>query len=157
MSLDLLAPKSSPDTRVREPSFASSLVPSRPASRLLAVGVGAGAETVTAIARYIARPEDLAAFKAGEILMAEETTPAWEAALARAAGVVVNQGDEACHAALAARKLGIPAVVAAHDGASPLWTGAMVTLVVGADGAGRVYQEMAREDRPPRRLVVGFL
>lgn len=157
MSLDLLAPRSSPETRTREPSLVSALVPSRPASRLLAVGVGAGAPTVTAMARYVARVEDLSDLKAGEILMAEETTPAWEAAIARAAGVVVNRGDEACHAALAARKLGVPVVAGAHDGASPLWTGAMLTLVVGEDGAGRVYQELAAEGRAPRRPVVGFL
>lgn len=157
MSLDVLAPKSSPENRVRNRSLTETLIPARPASRLLAVGIGVGSRTVTAMARYIARPEDADELKAGEILMTEETTPAWEAALARAAGVVVNRGDEASHAALAARKLGLPAMVAAHDGASPLWTGAKLTLVVGEDGAGRLYQELAREDRPPSRAALSFL
>jgi pyruvate,water dikinase len=140
MSLDVLDPRS---LRAGERSLASTLVPSRPASRLLAVGLGVGAKTVTGRARYVARPQDLDALQPGEILMAEETAPAWEPALARAAGVVVNRGDEASHAALAARRLGVPAVVAAHDGASPLWTGAVITLVAGADGSGRIYQELA--------------
>jgi pyruvate,water dikinase len=141
MSLDVLDPRSA---RAGERSLAHTLVPSRPASRLLAVGLGVGAKTVTGRARYVARPQDLDGLRPGEIVMAEETTPAWDAGLARAGGIVVNRGDESCHAAQAARRLGVPAVVAAHDGASPLWTGAVIALVAGEDGSGRIFQELTR-------------
>jgi len=127
----------------RAPSFGSAPPPSRPDSRLLAVGVGVGEATVTGAARYVSRPEQLALLKPGEILMAEATGPAWDAALARAAAIVVNDGGPMCHAAAMARKLDIPAVIAAGGGASPLWSGATVTVAVGEDRIGRLYQELS--------------
>ena len=107
---------------------------------VLASGWAVGEGRATGVGRFIRRAEDLGALQPGEILLADVTTPDWEAAMATAAGIVTNRGGADSHAAVTARRLRIPAVVGAVDGASPLWTGALLHLVC-ADGlVGRVRQ-----------------
>ena len=52
---------------------------------------------------------------AGEVLVADTTTPDWEPVMKTAAAIVTNRGGRTCHAAIVARELGIPAVVGADD------------------------------------------
>jgi len=127
----------------RVPAFGPGLGGDRPGSRLLAVGAGVGEASVTGVARYVSRPDQLALIRPGEIVMAEATGPAWEAGLAHAGGIVVNDVGPLCHAEAIARKFEIPAVIAAGGGASPLWSGATVTLAVAEGGIGRLYQELS--------------
>lgn len=134
----------------RVAAFGSALFPNRPGSRLLAVGAGVGEASVTGVARYVARPDQLALIRPGEIVMAEATGPAWETGLARAGGIVVNDAGPLCHAAAMAKKLDIPAVIGSGGGASPLWSGATVTLAIGEDGIGRLYQELSPAAAGPR-------
>ena len=54
------------------------------------------------------------AFKPGEVLVADTTTPDWEPVMKTAAAIVTNRGGRTCHAAIVARELGIPAVVGAE-------------------------------------------
>ena len=51
------------------------------------------------------------AFRPGEILVAETTTPDWQPVMKTAAAIVTNRGGRTCHAAIVARELGVPAVV----------------------------------------------
>ena len=60
-------------------------------------------------------PQDFAAFRDGDVLVAKATAPAWTPLFARAAAVVTDGGTLAAHASLVAREYGIPAVVGTGD------------------------------------------
>lgn len=107
---------------------------------VLASGRAVGGQRVTGIGRFISSEADLDDFRPGEILMAEYTLPEWQPVLEQAAAIITNQGGKTCHAALAARKLGVPAVVGTVSGASRLWTGATLTVCCGEGDVGRVYE-----------------
>jgi pyruvate,water dikinase len=107
---------------------------------VLASGLAVGQATATGVARFIASAGDLDAFQPGDILMAEFTAPGWEQAMEKAAAIVTNRGGPDSHAAITARRLGVPAVIGAVDGASRLWTGAMLTVSCAEGDVGRVYE-----------------
>jgi pyruvate,water dikinase len=107
---------------------------------VLASGRAVGAQRVTGVGRFISSATDLDDFRPGEILMAEVTLPEWLPVLQQAAAIITNQGGKASHAAVAARRLGVPAVVGTVDGASRLWTGATLTVCCGEGAVGRVYE-----------------
>jgi rifampicin phosphotransferase len=78
--------------------------------------------------RIVRGPEDFGRFQAGEVLVAQSTTPGWTPLLSRAVAVVTDSGSLAAHASLIAREYGIPAVVATHDATSRLADGRRVTV-----------------------------
>ena len=82
--------------------------------------------------RVVAGPEDFAAFRAGEVLVARATGPAWTPLFAKAVGVVTDAGTLAAHASLVAREYGIPAVVGTTDATWRLRTGMHVSVDGGA-------------------------
>ena len=107
---------------------------------VLASGRAVGGQTATGVARFVSSAKDLDGFRAGDILLAEFTVPEWLSTMEKAAAIVTNRGGRACHAAITARKLGVPAVVGTIDGASRLWNGAMVTVSCAEGDVGRVYE-----------------
>ena len=64
--------------------------------------------------RVVADKDGLAAFRPGEVLVAEATSPDWEPVMKTAAAIVTDRGGRTCHAAIVARELGVPAVVGAE-------------------------------------------
>jgi pyruvate,water dikinase len=66
--------------------------------------------------------------RAGDVLVAPYTNPAWTPLFQTAAAVVVDTGSAASHAAITAREYGIPAVMATVDGTGQLWDGQMVKV-----------------------------
>jgi pyruvate,water dikinase len=92
------------------------------------VGQPASAGHVTGRVRVISGPEDFADFRAGEILVASSTAPAWTVLFARAAAVVTDGGTLAAHASLVAREYGIPAVVGTGTATTRLHTGQLVAV-----------------------------
>jgi pyruvate,water dikinase len=109
------------------------------AGDVLASGRAVGEKIATGPVRVIAGGADLSAFKPGDVLVAESTTPDWEPIMKIAAGIVTERGGRTCHAAIVARELGIPAVVGATDAKRTLKTGAMVTVSCAEGDIGRVY------------------
>jgi len=107
---------------------------------VLASGHAVGAKSAIGIARFVSSANDLAAFEPGDILLAEFTAAEWLPAMERAAAIVTNRGGRTCHAAIMARKLGVPAVVGTIDGASRLWNGAMLKVSCTEGAVGRVYE-----------------
>lgn len=106
---------------------------------VLTSGRAVGQAAVAGPVRVIRGADDLAAFRDGEVLVAEATTPDWGTVLRRAAALVTNRGGRTCHAAIVARELDIPAVVGCGDATASLADGATVTVACCEGETGRVY------------------
>lgn len=105
---------------------------------VLAEGRAVGGRIAVGPARVVAHPDELSAFRAGEVLVADTTMPDWGTVMKTAAAVVTNRGGRTCHAAIVARELGIPAVVGCGTATSSIKTGDIIT--VACEGSmGRVY------------------
>ena len=90
--------------------------------------------------RVVTGPEDFDTLLAGEILVAQTTTPGWTPLFARASAVVTDTGSVLAHASLVAREYGIPAVVGTGEATRKLLDGMLVTV----DGsAGVVLQNVS--------------
>lgn len=75
-------------------------------------GLGVGSEVVRGTARVARTPEEaLVALAPGEVLVVPFTTPAYNAVLAMAGGLVTEEGGALSHAAVLARELALPAVI----------------------------------------------
>jgi len=134
---------------------------------VLVRGRAVGERVVAGTARVVNSVSELAHFRAGEVLVAESTTPDWEPVLKTAAAVVSNRGGRTCHAAIVSRELGIPAVVGAGNATTALATGAEVTVSCAEGDIGKVYRgrvpfevqhtdvaELAR--RPSTRIMINI-
>jgi pyruvate,water dikinase len=110
----------------------------RPPARLqgdeILTGLSAGGGEVTARVRVIHGPEEFGNLRAGEILVCPYTNPTWTPLFQRAAGVVVDSGGPASHAAIVAREYGLPAVMGTGNGTTVLHDGDRVRV----DGLGGV-------------------
>lgn len=74
----------------------------------------------------------------GDIIVAEHTDPSWIMILPLAGGLVVERGSLLSHAAIVARELGIPGIVAATGALTWLREGEMVEVDGGAGTVRRV-------------------
>jgi pyruvate,water dikinase len=89
-----------------------------------AASPGVGAGTV----RLVADLDDLSRVKAGDVVVAESTTPDMVSAMSRASGIVTDEGGITSHAAIVARELGVPAVVGTSNATRALSDGEVVTV-----------------------------
>src|SRR3970282_1600078 len=106
------------------------------------------------------RPEEIDRVGAGDILVAQMTTPDFVPAMKRAAAIVTDKGGRTCHAAIVSRELGVPCVVGTDKAKAMLQQGQLVTV----DGArGRVYEGRAEvrlawaEEQKKRRAVAAHI
>jgi len=99
-------------------------------------GMPASPGRATGPVRVVRGPEDFVRFCAGEVLVAQVTTPAWTSLFARAVAVITEGGSLAAHASLVAREYGIPAVVGASEATARLRDGEVVTV----DGSAGVVE-----------------
>jgi len=91
-------------------------------------GVAASPGSVTAPACVINGPEDFAQMKAGDVLVASLTTPAWTPLFARASAVVTDVGGPLSHGSIVAREYGIPAVLGTGGATRRIRNGQMITV-----------------------------
>jgi pyruvate,water dikinase len=91
-------------------------------------GVGASPGEVSAPASVVESPGDFSEMKAGDILVAPLTTPAWTPLFARAAGVVTDVGGPLSHGSIVAREYGIPAVLGTGDATKRIRTGQVIEV-----------------------------
>ena len=108
-------------------------------SAVLASGRAVGARIATGKVRRVTDGAHLAAFRPGEVLVADITSPDWEPVMKTAAAIVTNRGGRTCHAAIVARELGIPAVVGTESATEDLADGDTVTVSCAEGAVGRVY------------------
>jgi rifampicin phosphotransferase len=99
-----------------------------PVSEGVIVGHPASAGRATGPVHIVRGPHDFADFRAGDVLVAKATAPAWTPLFARAAAVITDGGTLAAHASLVAREYAIPAVVGTGDATQRLHPGQVVTV-----------------------------
>ncbi len=102
-------------------------------------GNAVGHKIASGQAKVITHTRYLADFKAGEILVADSTSPDWEPIMKIASAIVTNRGGRTCHAAIIARELGIPAVVGCNDATLKINDGTMLTVSCAEGQTGKVY------------------
>ncbi len=105
----------------------------------LAEGKAVGEKIAVGPVRIIENVQQLGAFKAGDVLVAEATAPDWEPVMKIAAAIVTERGGRTCHAAIVARELGVPALVGVQGAKQALKPGAMVTVSCAEGEVGHVY------------------
>ena len=106
---------------------------------VLTTGNAVGTRIASGRARLIRDLSELQNFQAGEVLVADTTTPDWEPVMKIAAAIVTNRGGRTCHAAIVARELGIPAIVGCDNATTAIPDGQAVTVDCSQGDVGRIY------------------
>ncbi len=107
---------------------------------VLLKGSAASPGVVAGEVKIILDPTQISKVVAGDILVAEMTTPDFVPAMKRAVAIVTDRGGRTAHAAIVSRELGIPCVVGTGEATKILHDGQTVTV----DGArGVVYDGRA--------------
>ena len=109
-------------------------------SKVLAEGRAVGTKIGSGTVRKILDASRLDEFKAGDVLVAETTSPDWEPVMKIASAIVTNSGGRTCHAAIVSRELGIPAIVGAENAVAMLEDGQEVTVSCAEGETGLVYE-----------------
>lgn len=91
-------------------------------------GVAASPGCVSAPASVLHGPGDFGQMKAGDVLVAAITTPAWTPLFARAAAIVTDVGGPLSHGSIVAREYGIPAVLGTGEATRRIRSGQVITV-----------------------------
>ncbi len=129
-------------------------------------GRAVGEKIAAGAARAIKNVEQLSEFEAGEVLVADMTTPDWEPVMKTAAAIVTNRGGRTCHAAIIARELGIPAVVGTGDATASVPAGEKVTVSCAQGDTGHIYRgevdfhvdrtDVGEVERPATEIMINL-
>ncbi len=129
-------------------------------------GYAVGGKIATGKVHVFDSQTQLSDFKAGEVLVADTTTPDWEPVMKIAAAIVTNHGGRTCHAAIIARELGIPAVVGCEEATAVLQAGEEITVSCAQGNAGHIYQgklhyevtqtDLAELPRPKTKVMLNL-
>jgi pyruvate,water dikinase len=92
------------------------------------VGQPAGPGLGRGVARVIRQPADLAAFRAGEILVCDAVDPNMTFVVPLAAGIVERRGGMLIHGAIIAREYGLPCVTGVPEAVTLIATGDRLTI-----------------------------
>ena len=109
-------------------------------SEAIATGHAVGSKIATGTAHVINSPNHLNEFRAGEVLVADTTTPDWEPIMKIASAIVTNRGGRTCHAAIIARELGVPAVIGCENATNHIKTDEVITVCCAEGNTGNVYR-----------------
>ncbi len=102
----------------------------------LVTGLAAHGGSAEGCVRVVRGASDQNAFREGDILVAGTTEPSMVIMMNKAAAIVTDKGGMTCHAAIIARELGIPCIVATKTGTTILKNG-MRVIVDGTRGEVR--------------------
>ncbi len=91
-------------------------------------GIGGSSGIASGSVKVIRSLADFAQFKAGDVLIANNTDPAWTPLFAIASAVVTNYGGLLSHGAIVAREYGIPAVLGVANVTESLMDGQVVEV-----------------------------
>jgi pyruvate,water dikinase len=115
--------------------------------KVLLTGRSVGSKVGAGPVRVVRTPEELAAFRPGEVLVADMTDPDWEPTMKMAAAIVTNRGGRTCHAAIVSRELGVPCVVGTERATELLGDGRPVTVSCAGGEVGEVFDGLVPFDR----------
>lgn len=105
----------------------------------IVTGHSVGSKIATGNARIIKNLTQLTEFKAGDVLVADMTTPDWEPVMKIASAIVTNRGGRTCHAAIISRELGVPAVIGCDNATTQISDNAPITVSCAEGDVGKVY------------------
>jgi pyruvate, water dikinase len=80
-------------------------------------------------------------FKKGDVLVTDMTDPDWEPIMKKASAIITNKGGRTCHAAIVAREMGVPAIVACRNATELLYEGQLITASCAEGDEGFVYDD----------------
>lgn len=109
-------------------SGTTNLIKVQVAGHILVKGKGVNGKKVSANLCVCRTPEDLKHFKAGDIIVAEDTTNGMMEQMRQASGLIVETEREDCHAVIAGLSLDIPVVIGAENALGILKSSAYVEL-----------------------------
>ncbi len=109
-------------------------------SKVLVEGRAVGMKIGSGKVRKIIDVGKLYEFEAGDVLVADTTSPDWEPVMKIASAIVTNSGGRTCHAAIVSRELGIPAIIGTKNATKVLEEGQEVTVSCAEGEAGLVYE-----------------
>lgn len=96
--------------------------------KLIACGTGASSGQYTGRPRVINSVDELDLLQDGEILVIKASDPAWTVGMLKAGAFISELGGIISHAAIVAREMGIPCVVAVPDATTLLSNYNIVTV-----------------------------
>src|SRR6266852_4807973 len=96
--------------------------------KLIAQGLGASTGIVTGRVRVLSSPNELDQLGEGEVLVVQHSSPAWTVGMLRAGAIISEFGGIISHAAIVAREMGVPCVVAVEHATSVLVNGMLVQV-----------------------------
>ncbi len=94
----------------------------------LVKGTSASKGTAKGTVRIVLSSKDIEKVCEGDILVARQTEPAFSIAMMKAAAFVTDIGGMCSHAAIVARELGVPCIVAAENATTILKEGQEVIV-----------------------------
>lgn len=105
----------------------------------LCEGKAVGKSIVTGRACIINSLADGLKLQTGDIIVADNTNPDWNALLKKAVSIVTNKGGRTSHASIVARELGIPAIVGTVNATGVIRDGQVITVSCAEAEIGKVY------------------
>jgi pyruvate,water dikinase len=78
-------------------------------------GTGVNAGSYEGTARIVRNPDEFAKIQAGDVLVAQSTSPYFNVVLPLIGAIVTDRGGQLSHAAIVAREYGIPGVVGTRE------------------------------------------
>ncbi|QVQ55020.1 pyruvate, phosphate dikinase [Spiractinospora alimapuensis] len=106
----------------------STARPHQPAGPTALTGVPASPGTASGPVRVVRGPADFPRVRPGDVLVCRATDPAWTPLFMVASAVVTETGGVLSHAAIVAREVGIPAVLAVPEATQLLTTSSTATV-----------------------------
>lgn len=103
-------------------------------------GLAIGMAVCSAKVQVIKSVSGIKAFKPGNILVTEMTSPDWVPIMKKASGIITDHGGRTSHAAIVSRELGLPAIVGTEEGTKKLKNGKEITLSCAEGDTGFVYE-----------------
>ena len=133
---------------------------------IIAKGHAVGGKIAKGNAHVINSADNMAEFRAGEVLVTDTTSPDWEPIMKIAAAIITNRGGRTCHAAIIARELGIPAIVGCDNATASIETGEQLTVCCAEGDTGKVYRgnipfhieqtNLANLQRPKTKIMLNL-
>ncbi|WP_017257179.1 phosphoenolpyruvate synthase [Pedobacter arcticus] len=112
----------------------------------VAVGDKIGAGKVKIVPALVKNLSEIN-FEPGSILVTEMTDPDWEPIMKIASAIITEKGGRTCHAAIIARELGIPAIVACENATQLLKDDDLVTVSCAEGEVGFIYQGILKVEK----------